>query len=89
MGNGTLPTDEMTLVEGDRLMVSATFSAHTQLWARVPRSIAMIVVVAGGGRVGAQLASTLLEQGHKVRVIEARREILSHLHRELPTGSHL
>lgn len=45
----------------------------------------MIVVVAGGGRVGAQLASTLLEQGHKVRVIEARREILSHLHRELPT----
>lgn len=34
-GNGTLPTDEMTLAEGDRLMVSATFSAHTQLLARV------------------------------------------------------
>jgi trk system potassium uptake protein len=45
----------------------------------------MFVVVVGGGRVGAQLASLLLEQGHKVRIIEARREVLNYLHRELPT----
>jgi trk system potassium uptake protein TrkA len=45
----------------------------------------MFVVVVGGGRVGAQLASSLLEQGHKVRVVESRRDVLSYLHRELPT----
>jgi trk system potassium uptake protein len=45
----------------------------------------MFVVVVGGGRVGAQLASSLLDQGHKVRVVEGRREVLSHLHRDLPT----
>ena len=45
----------------------------------------MFVVVVGGGRVGAQLASSLLEQGHKVRIVEDRRDVLSHLHRELPT----
>jgi trk system potassium uptake protein len=45
----------------------------------------MFVVVAGGGRVGAQLASSLLDQGHRVRVVEDRRTVLAHLHRELPT----
>ncbi len=45
----------------------------------------MFVVVVGGGRMGAQLASLLLEQGHNVRVVEMRREVLSYLHRELPT----
>jgi trk system potassium uptake protein TrkA len=45
----------------------------------------MFVVIAGGGRTGAQLASLLLAQDHRVCLIEHRREILAHLHRELPT----
>ena len=45
----------------------------------------MFVVVAGGGRVGAQLASSLLDQGHRVRIVEDRRHVLAHLHHELPT----
>jgi trk system potassium uptake protein TrkA len=34
-GHGTLPNPEMTLAEGDRLMVSAGLAAHNQLHARV------------------------------------------------------
>ncbi len=45
----------------------------------------MFVIIAGGGRTGAQLASVLLAENHQVRVIEYRRELLSRLHRELPT----
>jgi len=45
----------------------------------------MFVFIAGGGRTGAQLAMQLLEQNHQVRLIEHRRELLSLLHRELPT----
>ncbi len=45
----------------------------------------MLVLIAGGGRTGTQLAMTLLAQGHQVRVIEHRRELLSRIHRELPT----
>jgi len=45
----------------------------------------MFVIVAGGGRTGAQLTSVLLAEKHKVRVIEHRRELLARLHRELPT----
>src|SRR5512139_3646419 len=45
----------------------------------------MIVVVAGGGRTGTQLASILLRQGHEIRLIEHRKDILARLHRELPT----
>lgn len=45
----------------------------------------MFVLIAGGGRTGAQLANLLLEQNHQVRVVEHRSEILAHLHRELPT----
>ncbi len=45
----------------------------------------MFVFIAGGGRTGAQLAMQLLEQKHQVRLIEHRRELLSLLHRELPT----
>lgn len=45
----------------------------------------MFVVIAGGGRVGATLAASLLEQKHDVRIVEHRREVISLLHRELPT----
>lgn len=45
----------------------------------------MYVVIAGGGRTGAQLAKLLLNQNHEVHVIEDRRDVLSRIHRELPT----
>ncbi len=45
----------------------------------------MIVLIAGGGRTGAQLATLLLAQGHDVRLVEPRADILSRLHRQLPT----
>ncbi len=45
----------------------------------------MFVLIAGGGRTGTQLAAFLLGQNHQVCVIENRREILSRIHRELPT----
>lgn len=45
----------------------------------------MFVIIAGGGRTGAQLASLLLAENQQVRLIEHRRELLTRLHRELPT----
>ena len=45
----------------------------------------MFVFIAGGGRTGAQLAMQLIEQGHQIRMMEHRRELLVLLHRELPT----
>lgn len=45
----------------------------------------MFVIIAGGGRTGSHLAALLLAQGHEVRLIENRAEILVGLHRELPT----
>jgi len=45
----------------------------------------MFVLIAGGGRTGARLANLLLNQNYKVRLIENRRELLAHLHQELPT----
>ncbi|MBF8257033.1 MAG: TrkA-N domain protein, partial [Anaerolineales bacterium] len=45
----------------------------------------MLVVIAGGGRTGTQLAALLVEQKHTVRLVEHRRDILARIHRELPT----
>jgi trk system potassium uptake protein len=45
----------------------------------------MFVLIIGGGRNGTELAHLLLEQEHKIRVIEHRPEVLSVLHHELPT----
>ncbi len=45
----------------------------------------MFVMIAGGGRTGAQLALLLLAEGHTVRLVEHRRELLTRLHQELPT----
>jgi trk system potassium uptake protein TrkA len=45
----------------------------------------MFVLIAGGGRTAAQLAALLLAQHHEVHLLEHRRDILEHLHRELPT----
>ena len=45
----------------------------------------MFVVIAGGGRTGAQLAHYLINENHRVHVVENRREVLSRIHKELPT----
>jgi len=47
----------------------------------------MNVLIAGGDPTGAQLASLLLEQNHKVYLVEHRREVLSLLHQQLPTDA--
>jgi trk system potassium uptake protein len=45
----------------------------------------MNVLIAGGGRTGMRLASLLINQNYKVRLIENRRDLLGYLHQELPT----
>lgn len=45
----------------------------------------MFVIIAGGGRVGSQLTTLLIELGHKVRLIENRPQVIERLHREVPT----
>jgi len=45
----------------------------------------MFVLIAGGGRTGSRLANLLLNQNHKVRLIENRPDMLANLHQELPT----
>jgi len=45
----------------------------------------MFVLVVGGGPTGAQLASRLVAQKCQVRLIEHRRDVLAHIHRELPS----
>ncbi len=45
----------------------------------------MKVVIVGGGRTGSQLALRLIQQSYQVQVIEDRADILSHLHKEIPT----
>jgi trk system potassium uptake protein TrkA len=45
----------------------------------------MFVLIVGGGKVGAYLAGLLLQQNVQVKVTEYRAEVLSRLHKELPT----
>jgi trk system potassium uptake protein TrkA len=45
----------------------------------------MFVLIVGGGQAGSHLAEILLQQEHKVRVLDRRPEIVSRLQRELPT----
>ncbi|TFH37798.1 MAG: TrkA family potassium uptake protein [Anaerolineales bacterium] len=45
----------------------------------------MFVIIYGGGRVGAHLATLLYELGHRVRLIENREDVIEKLHQELPT----
>lgn len=47
----------------------------------------MYVIIVGGGKVGAYLATLLLGGGEMVKVIEARREHIPVLQRELPVGT--
>lgn len=45
----------------------------------------MLVMIIGAGRTGAHLANLLIKQNHDVRLLETRRDVLSRIHRELPT----
>ena len=45
----------------------------------------MYVIIIGGGRTGSYLASLLYNQGHKVRIVEHRSDVLANIHHELPT----
>lgn len=45
----------------------------------------MFVIIAGGGRTGAQLARYLLDEGHQIRIVEDRKDVLARIHKELPT----
>jgi trk system potassium uptake protein TrkA len=45
----------------------------------------MFVLIAGGGRTGTQLAQLILAQNHEVRVLDNRKDVLTRLHKELPT----
>lgn len=45
----------------------------------------MFVIIAGGGRTGAQLANLLISQDHEVCLIENRPDVLERIHQELPT----
>lgn len=47
----------------------------------------MFVVIAGGGRTGTQLAKSLISINHKVNLIEYRKDILTRIHKEIPTES--
>ncbi len=44
----------------------------------------MNVIVVGGGKVGWYLASLLLAEGHRVKVLEANQQEISRLHHDLP-----
>jgi trk system potassium uptake protein TrkA len=45
----------------------------------------MHVLIAGGGRTGARLATLLIAQGYQVKMIENRGPLLARLHQELAT----
>jgi trk system potassium uptake protein TrkA len=44
----------------------------------------MFVLIVGGGRVGSHLAQLLLSEGHTIRVVDTRPDILERLEQELP-----
>lgn len=45
----------------------------------------MYVLIAGGGRTGAQLAKYLFQHNHRVIVVDDRKEVLTRIHREIPS----
>lgn len=45
----------------------------------------MFVLIAGGGRTGTYLATSLVADGREIRLVENRRDVLARIHRELPT----
>jgi trk system potassium uptake protein TrkA len=46
----------------------------------------MFVIIVGGGKTGAHLARQLLDEGHQVKLIEQREDVVERLKRDLPAG---
>lgn len=44
----------------------------------------MFVIIVGGGKTGSQLATSLLSEGHQVKIIEWSMEVIERMHKELP-----
>jgi trk system potassium uptake protein TrkA len=44
----------------------------------------MNVIIVGGGKVGSHLANMLLREGHTIRVVDDRPEVIERLRKELP-----
>jgi trk system potassium uptake protein TrkA len=44
----------------------------------------MFVIIVGGGKTGSQLASQLISEGHRVKLVEDRPAVLERLQHELP-----
>ena len=44
----------------------------------------MFVIVVGGGKTGSHLARQLIAEGHQIKLIENRPEIIERLEHELP-----
>ena len=87
-GKAALPTADTVVEDGDMLHLSATFEGIEALRRQ-------LVAAEGGLRCSSSslaadapaphLAATLVAQGHQVRLIENRRDVLARIHRELPT----
>jgi len=45
----------------------------------------VFVLITGGGRTASSLAQLLVDQKHEVHLVEGRPDVLTRLHRELPT----
>lgn len=45
------------------------------------------VIIVGGGKVGSHLASLLIDEGHEVKVIDERPNVVERLKKELPQGA--
>jgi len=45
------------------------------------------VIVVGGGKAGSHLATLLIDEGHEVKIIDNRPEVIARLRQELPSGT--
>ena len=44
----------------------------------------MYVIIVGGGRTGSSLARMLLAEGHEIKIVDTRADVMATLHKEFP-----